>query len=317
MLLYEIDGVPPKSEVPQVLAIGKFDGVHIGHQAILDEARKHIDSHSRLAVMCFHPHPRYVLTGDSEFARQLTPPSERARILSEFGVDSLYVVQFNEPFAHTDADQFVKDHLSQLNLNQIVVGEDFRFGRGGKGDPLALRDYAEEMGVGVTVVADIEENGIKVSSSEIRRHLSDGRVERVDALLGRPYTVSGIVVGGDKRGRTIGFPTANLGEVGAYVPPKPGVYAVYVEIRGESGVAQHWGGVLNAGTRPTVNGENFRMEVHLLGFNGDLYGQTCRVSFLHRIRDEMKFESLDHLRQQIHKDCEQSRELLGLSSIQN
>lgn len=317
MQLYEVHGTFPTSDVAQVLAIGKFDGLHIGHQAILDEAREHLRSDSRLAVMCFHPHPSYVLTGEAEFAQQLTPPSERARILSDCGVDALYVVQFNQKFASIEAEDFVKRHLSKLQLHQIVVGEDFRFGRGGRGNWTSLKDYARDIGVDVTVVADIEENGLKVSSSEIRRHLSEGRVERVEALLGRPYTITGVVVDGDKRGRTIGFPTANLGNVENYVAPRSGVYAVSVAIRGESGTEQHWGGVLNAGTRPTVHGQDFRMEVHLLGFKGDLYGQTCRVSFLHRIREEMKFEGIEHLRNQIEKDCTQAGDLLGLSHFQN
>lgn len=317
MHVYEVDGVPAESDVSQVLAIGKFDGVHIGHQAILDTARKYLFANTRLAVMCFHPHPRYVLTGDPVYSRQLTPHQERVRILSEYGVEALYVLQFNPTFATIEAEDFVKQHLSRLNLRQIVVGDDFRFGQGGKGTASGLRDFAAEIGVDVSVVTDIEENGTKVSSSQIRRHLAEGRVEAAEALLGRAYAMTGIVVHGDKRGRTIGFPTANLGDVDAYVMPKAGVYAVSVAIPNPLGGEQHFAGVLNAGVRPTVDGTDFRVEVHLLGFAGDLYGEQCRVSFLSRIRDEMRFGGLDELKAQIEKDCAQARVLLGLPNAKN
>ncbi|WAH35362.1 bifunctional riboflavin kinase/FAD synthetase [Alicyclobacillus dauci] len=312
MQLYEVNGLPCESSVPQVLAIGKFDGVHIGHQAILDRARQLLEPGTRLAVMCFEPHPTYVLSGKAEYLRLLTPRGEKMRVLADHGVDALYVVQFNDAYAATDPEVFVKEHLGCLHLKHIVVGPDFRFGRGGKGTVQLLTEWATNMGVSVHVVAPVEENRAKVSSSQIRAHLEQGRVEAVEMLLGRPYSVTGPVIHGDERGRTIGFPTANLGDLDEYVMPKSGVYAVAVAIPAENGGSEHWFGVLNAGYRPTVNGQDFRLEVHLLGFNGDLYGKQCRVSFLHRIRDERKFSGLDELKDQIASDCTTARELLGL-----
>lgn len=313
MDLFQVNGLPEPSDVPQVLAIGKFDGVHIGHQAILDEARAYVSQGTRLAVMCFEPHPAFALTGNPMYKRVLTPQREKARVLSEFGVLALYVVQFDKAFAATEPEEFVQKHLSRLSLKQIVVGQDFRFGRGGKGDVATLARFANELGIGVREVAPVEENGAKVSSSQIRAHLVQGRVEAVQALLGRPYTVTGEVVHGDKRGRTIGFPTANLGQTDAFVMPASGVYAVSVAIEGEHSDESHWFGVLNAGMRPTVDGHDFRLEVHVLGFDGDLYGKQCRVGFLHRIRDERRFAGLDELKLQIRKDCDTAKELLGLS----
>ncbi|MFB5191473.1 bifunctional riboflavin kinase/FAD synthetase [Alicyclobacillus fastidiosus] len=310
MQLYEVTGLPAVSDVPQVLAIGKFDGVHIGHQAILDEARHYLQPGTRFAVMCFEPHPSYVLTRDKTYLRSLTPRAEKVRILQDHGVDALYTIHFNEAYASTEAEAFVKSHLARLNLERIVVGQDFRFGRGGKGDVATLTAYASEIGIGVSVVGEVEQNGVKVSSSHIRNHLGEGRVEAAEALLGRPYSITGTVVHGDARGRLIGFPTANLGDIDQYVLPKPGVYAVSVEMS-RSGV-EHWFGVLNAGYRPTVAGQDYRLEVHLLGFNGDLYGETCRVSFLHRIRDERKFSGLDELKAQIQSDCRTAQDMLGL-----
>jgi riboflavin kinase / FMN adenylyltransferase len=315
--LYEIDGLPSPIEIPQILVIGKFDGVHIGHQAILDQAKTYLQPGMRLAVMCFEPHPSFVLTGDKSYAQLLTPRKEKMRTLSDYGVDALYIAPFDERFSSIEAEAFVRDYLSPLCLRRIVVGPDFRFGRGGRGDVDALTRLGQEMGIEVTVVSPVEENGVKVSSSQIRSHLGEGRVEAVEALLGRPYAVTGVVVHGDKRGRTIGFPTINLGDTAEYVRPKGGVYAVSVQISSANGGKEHWFGVMNAGYRPTVSGTDYRMEVHLLGFTGDLYGQECRVSLLQRIRDEQKFSSLDALKSQIEEDCRVARTLLGLPQAEN
>lgn len=316
MLIREVEGIPPQSDVDQVLVIGKFDGVHIGHQAILDVARQHLTSETRLAVMSFDPHPAYVLTGNEAYLRALTPVDEKVRILSESGVGSYYSVRFNQAFASMDPEDFVVQFAERLRATHIVVGEDFRFGRGGSGNTQLLQELGERLGIHVSVVAPVVESGGKVSSSQIRAHLEAGRVEAAEALLGRPYSITGTVVHGDKRGRTIGFPTANLGAIDTYVMPKTGVYAVSVAILGDPsrqlGPEEHWFGVLNAGVRPTVDGVHFRLEAHLLGFNGDLYGKQCRVSFLRRIRDEQKFDGLEALKKQITLDSDKTRDIVGL-----
>ncbi|GMA59067.1 FMN adenylyltransferase /riboflavin kinase [Alicyclobacillus sacchari] len=313
MLFHEVHGVPPASEVPQVLAIGKFDGVHIGHQAILDAARREARLGERLAVLSFEPHPTYALTGNPEYLRTLTPRAEKVRLLAELGVGAYYAAQFNREFQSLTPDAFVETYLPSLAVRHVVVGDDFRFGRGGSGTIEVLRELAQRLGIGVTVVPPVEEGAHKVGSSQIRAHLAAGRVEAAEALLGRPYALTGTVVHGDKRGRLIGFPTANLGGIDQYVMPASGVYAVAVALLDETSSESHWFGVLNAGFRPTVEGTTFRVEVHLLGFSGDLYGRECRVSFLRRIRDERKFAGLDELKAQIERDCDVARELLGLS----
>ncbi len=310
-----MEGQAPASTAPQVLAIGKFDGVHLGHRAILNAARGLLAPEERLAVMSFEPHPTYALTGNPEYARWLTPRRERVRLFTELGVDAFYVARFDRAFQQLEPAAFVDGYLVPLRVRHVVVGPDFRFGRGGQGTVDVLRDLGRERGFDVQVVQPVEEHGHKISSSRIREHLREGRVEAAQALLGRPYVVSGEVVHGDKRGRTIGFPTANLGGIDAYVLPKTGVYAAFVEVEeAHHACSAHAFGVLNAGYRPTVDGRAFQLEVHLLDFDGDLYGKTLRASFLRRIRDEMKFESLEALKAQIARDCEVARALVGLSS---
>lgn len=309
MQVYHVTANPPASDVSQVLSIGKFDGVHIGHQAILREAKRHLER-GLFSVLSFSPHPAWVFAQKPGYDRSLTPFSEKARQLQVHGVDRLYDVHFSQEYAQTPAETFVLQHLAALKLSRVVVGFDFKFGNGGTADVDRLRELCDQIGVPVSVVQPVEENGVKVSSSQIRTHLSHGRVEAADALLGRPYVLVGTVVHGDAKGRELGFPTANLADTGDYVLPRTGVYAVAVEIV-EGGASSHWFGVLNAGFRPTVDGKSFRIEVHLLGFEGDLYGKSLRVSFLRRVRDEQKFDGIEALQRQIHADTQYVRSMLG------
>jgi riboflavin kinase / FMN adenylyltransferase len=313
MQVIQVHGRPESNQVPLVLAIGKFDGIHIGHQAILSTAKRYADN-AQLAVMTFHPHPTWVLSGKEAYRRLLTPLDEKCRVLEEHGVRWLYQVLFTKTYANTTAETFVHEHLGALRLERVVVGEDFRFGQGGQADTNTLMELCATIGVPVSVVRAVEENGTKVSSSQIRLHLENGRVEAVEALLGRPYAVVGTVIHGNALGRTIGFPTANLGDIDEFVLPRTGVYAVSVEIDGSDKRGhQNWFGVMNAGYRPTVNGSDYRLEVHLLGFDGDLYGQRLRVSLLRRVRDERRFGSLEELKAQIHQDVSQVKDMLGLT----
>lgn len=305
-----VTGGPPPSDESLVLAIGKFDGVHIGHQAILSAAKSDLAS-ARLAVMSFWPHPTYVLTGQADYARLLTPAEEKARLLEQQGVERIYEIHFTPEYATTPAETFVLEHLAKLRLKRVVVGADFRFGRGGKATVSDLKELCARIGVPVTVVNAVEENGVKVSSSQIRRHLSNGRVEAAEALLGRPYAVVGVVEHGDAMGRQIGFPTANLGRFDDYVIPQNGVYAASVAMTGTA-EARNWFAVVNVGTRPTVGGESLRVEAHLLGFAGDLYDATLRLSFLRRVRDERKFPGLDALKAQIGEDVRFVKQMLGM-----
>lgn len=317
MDVIQVTGRPPVSNEQLVLAIGKFDGVHIGHQAILRTAQSEL-SGALLAVMSFWPHPAWVLGEKQGYDRALTPFTEKVKLLEAFGVDRMYSVQFSKDYAAIPAETFVYEHLKSLNLKRVVVGSDFSFGRGGKAGVSDLENMCRDLGVPVSVVNQVEENGVKVGSTQIRTHLAEGRVEAAQALLGRPYTVTGRVVHGNALGRQIGFPTANLAGIEDYVIPASGVYAVSVEIEEESpnseqgARVQNWFGVLNAGTRPTVDGTEFRLEVHLFRFSGDLYGKSLRVSFLRRVRDEQKFDSVADLTSQIAKDVAKVESMLGI-----
>lgn len=317
MDVIQITGHPPASQEPLVLAIGKFDGVHIGHQAILRTAQSEL-SGALLAVMSFWPHPAWVLGGKPGYDRALTPFTEKVKLLESFGVDRMYGVQFSKEYAAIPAETFVYEHLKSLKLQRVVVGSDFSFGRGGRAGVEDLRNMCRELGVPVSIVNQVEENGTKVGSTQIRAHLSEGRVEAAQALLGRPYTVTGQVVHGNALGRQIGFPTANLGGIDDYVIPAAGVYAVSVEIEdpaldmGQRSRVQNWFGVLNAGTRPTVDGTSFRLEAHLFRFSGDLYNKSLRISFLRRVRDERKFANIDDLKAQIARDVATVESMLGI-----
>ncbi|QQE80848.1 bifunctional riboflavin kinase/FAD synthetase [Alicyclobacillus sp. SO9] len=312
MEIFEISKIPPESTTAMVLAIGKFDGIHIGHKAILQRAKTYQSQADDLAVMSLWPHPAWVLGGQKAYERSLTPFGEKVRRLEEQGVDKLYSVQFSTEYAKISAQEFVREHLSRLKLKRVVVGEDFHFGAGGKADVADLTRLCEDIGIPVTVVDHVEEHGIKVSSSQIREHITAGRVDAAEALLGRSYCIHGRVVEGDKRGRTIGFPTANLQETDLYVLPGSGVYAVSVALVQEGYNEQNWFGVMNVGVRPTVDGTKFQMEVHLLDFTGDLYGHIIEVSLLGRVRDEQKFESIEALKEQITRDVKTVREMFGL-----
>ena len=311
MEVITVDELPERSLRRQVLAIGKFDGVHIGHRAILDAAMANT-ADADLSVMSFTPHPVLVLTGQSTYRQVLTPLAQKGRLLTQYGVKRLYLVQFTREFAATSAQSFVSLYLSRLNLSGIVVGSDFRFGQGGLATGATLQALSQPLGIPVTIVSPVEQNGMKVSSSQIRKHLEAGRVEAAEALLGHAYTVTGTVVQGDALGRTIGFRTANLAGFDEFVMPKPGVYAVSVEIDGQHG--GHWFGVANAGYRPTVHGADFRFEIHLLGFHGDLYNKILHVSFLRRIRDEQKFGDISMLKDQIQRDVTLAKLMVGLDA---
>ncbi|MCL6637340.1 MAG: bifunctional riboflavin kinase/FAD synthetase [Alicyclobacillus sp.] len=329
MQCIEVIGRPPAAAAPQVLALGKFDGLHMGHQAILRAAQAEAAAQAaELAVMSFWPHPAWVLAQVPGYDRALTPLPEKARLLAALGVQRLYWVRFTEAYARIPATEFVEQHLAALRLAGVVVGPDFRFGQGGRADADDLIRLCTRLGITVRLVEPVTDGLGKVSSTRIREHLAKGQVEAAAGLLGRPYTVAGEVVHGDALGRTLGFPTANLSGLDAFVLPAAGVYAVRVEVYnspppatdGCVAVTTHLllgqpvlcaAGVLNVGFRPTVGGRNLRLEVHLLGFQGDLYGRYLRVSFLQRLRAERKFSGLDELRRQIAEDVTAAARVLG------
>jgi len=293
---------------PSVMAVGNFDGIHIGHQQLICKAVE-VGREMGLpaSVMTFYPHPRQVL-GHGVYANLITPFDEKMRVLENLGVQIVYVVHFTLAFAALSAEEFVQHFLARLNPQLVVVGFDYSFGRGGKANANTLKALGEGVGIHVDVVGSVNRYGEKISSTLIREKLSYGDVRLVHELLGRRYVVTGQVVHGEKRGRLLGFPTANVEPSEAYTVPKNGVYLVRVLL------PDGWcAGVMNIGTKPTFHDQMARtMEVHLLDFTGDLYGQELRVEFLDFLRDEKKFFSVDELIAQIHSDVAEARSRLAL-----
>jgi riboflavin kinase/FMN adenylyltransferase len=294
-----------------VVAIGNFDGLHRGHQVVIAAARARADADGRaLALMTFRPHPRRFFRPDDEPFR-LTPFRAKVRAIADLGVDTLFVWRFDAQMASISAEAFVEKILhGGVGATHVVVGHDFAFGnkRGGNAD--LLHTKGDELGFGVTVVepAKDAENEI-YSSSVIRQYLRDGQPQRAAALLGRLWEMEGRVLEGDQRGRTIGFPTANV-EPAEYMRPASGVYAVRAGITiGDK--TQWYDGVANFGVRPTVDGERLLLETHLFDFTGDLYGKYIRVALVEHLRPERKFENFAALQEQIAADSQQAREYLA------
>jgi riboflavin kinase / FMN adenylyltransferase len=294
-----------------VVAIGNFDGVHIGHRAVIDAARGIAKAASApLAVLTFEPHPRSVfLPGAPPF--RLTPFRAKARLLAEAGIDDLFLLRFDRRLAARSAEEFVADLLvGRLGASHIVVGQDFTFGRGRGGNPALLQAMGARLGFAVTVLEPLADDDGKIcSASRIRRHLADGRPRDAAELLGRPWEIEGRVRQGDRRGRELGFPTANLG-IADYLPPAPGVYAVRAAI--EEGGGPAWrDGVANFGRRPTFDGVDWRFETFLFDFAGDLYGRHLRVAVIDFIRPDLKFDGADALIRQMKDDAVRARAILA------
>ncbi|MBI5646588.1 MAG: bifunctional riboflavin kinase/FAD synthetase [Ignavibacteriae bacterium] len=294
---------------PSVLTLGTFDGVHRGHAAIIDTVRAEARRTGlRSVLLTFDPHPREVLRPDNAPVHLLTTIDERLRIFAGHGLDLCIVLPFTRDLSMLEADEFFRDIIvGALGAREVVVGVDHAFGRGRGGRLDALRAMGVASGVGVTVVPELVEDGVKVSSTSVRTALLDGDAARAAALLGRPYSFEGIVRRGDGLGRTLGFPTANIhSDTGRKLIPKPGVYAVTVVV---DGVER--GGMLNIGRRPTVSDqEHLSVEVHIFDFHGDLYGMSAEVRLVARLRDEARFASAVELVAQLHEDERTARALV-------
>lgn len=291
---------------PQVLAIGDFDGVHLGHQEVIKRA---LEDGKRLgiptSIMTFHPHPREVL-GQQKYTTLLTPVSQKQRQLEQLGVDYMYIVSFDADLMKVTPEQFVEHMLIPMQVNTVIVGFDFTFGYLGAGTPDTLCELAHGR-FAVEIIRPFQRNGSKVSSTLVREHLLAGQVEEATALLGRPYAVRGTIVTGDGRGRTIGFPTANVELHEPFVTPALGVYAVRAVLDGTA-----YNGVMNLGKKPTFvdNLEKPTLEVHLFDFSESVYGKELTIEFISYLRPERKFSAIDELISQIHRDADQARTLL-------
>ena len=303
-----INGLPEAGGFrPTVMAIGNFDGIHIGHQQLIRRATELAElSGAPASVLTFYPHPREVL-GKGQYANLLTPFDEKMHVLAELGITTTYVANFTNEFASLTAEEFVFRFLAPLNPQTVVVGFDYGFGRGGKADASQLKQLAERIGIYVDIVGPVNRYGEKVSSTLIREKLSYGDMRLVQELLGRPYALTGQVVHGEKRGRLLGFPTANIQATESYTLPKNGVYLVRVLVQN-----QWCAGVMNIGTKPTFHDQTHRsLEAHLFGFEGDIYGQLVRVEILDFLRDEKKFFSVDELIAQIRSDVQEAHARLA------
>jgi riboflavin kinase / FMN adenylyltransferase len=334
-------------KTPTVIALGNFDGVHRGHQTVIapvitaarsikarvmkpvepvlagvaaseaaGEAASEPDRSSPLAtVVMFHPHPQEFFSGQSRLL--LTPIQEKALLLEQMGIEQLVVIPFDRDLASLSPTEFVEQILiERLQTQQISVGRDFRFGCKRQGTITDLQEIAAQHQIPVEVAPLYLQQGERISSSAIRQFLSQGQISQVNQLLGRAYSLTGLVVAGQQLGRTISFPTANLQLPPNKFLPRLGVYSVWVELPADSGADSGAASVLqpaviNLGRRPTVAGEQLTVEAHLLDWTGDLYGQTLTVRLHQFLRPEQKFPSLDALKHQIQQDCDRARILLA------
>lgn len=290
------------------VAIGAFDGVHRGHQAVIATARAAAhDLKVPLAVVSFDPHPRRWFQPDAAPFRLMTP-DQMARALEPLGVQRLYLLPFDAEMAGMSDEGFASEVLAGgLGIRHAAVGFDFTFGKGRTGSPEALRRFGTDLGFSVSVADRLDDpNGLKLSSSAVREALKAGDMDRAAAILGRPFAIAGEVVHGDKRGRTIGVPTANV-PLGDYMRPAYGIYAT----RSRLGDGRVIDGVANLGIRPMFETEQPMLEVWLFDFDEDLYGQTIETDLVARLRGEMKFDGLDALKAQINTDADAARAVLA------
>ena len=302
-----------KKKLPYpVLTLGNFDGVHLGHQAIfkklIDRAKK---MNGTSVVYTFVPHPLRVIAPERA-PRLLTTYKDKIRLIENSGIDAIICANFTKKFATISAESFVRDILHNLiGVKEIIIGANYNFGKGRKGSPALLKELGKELGFKVTVLDEVQNNDVTLSSSRIRALVAKGKVDEAAAMLGRYYSSEGIVIEGANRGkRLLNTPTANLLTANELLP-KDGVYAVTVEINGKM-----YGGASNIGHNPTFKEKQFSFETHILDFDGELVGKTIRVHFVKRVRDEMKFSSARELSRQLKIDIEEIRNILNEPSDQ-
>jgi riboflavin kinase / FMN adenylyltransferase len=302
MQVFESLDVPVTVTNP-VLTIGNYDGVHIGHRTIIEIVKgKAREIGGTSMLMTFQPHPLHVLRPDKELP-SITPVKEKIRLIEEAGIEVLLIVPFTQEFSQITPEAYVKDILvGKLGIRGLVVGYDFRFGRGGRGDMEGMKKYAESHGFFLEVVNAVTIGGEKVGSNKIRKLLQNGEVDKANLLLGRPYMIRGAVVHGEGRGRAFGFPTINMKTDFDLVPPN-GVYISEVMVGGE-----RLQSVTNIGYNPTFGGQERSIETFILDYGRDLYGQDVRLFFHVKWREEVRFENAEELRKQIERDVNSARD---------
>lgn len=288
-----------------VVTVGTFDGVHEGHRTLIETVVKKAGHRkARSVIITFDPHPREIINPGSGGIKMLTTLEERKEILAGMGVDAVVVIPFTRDFSLLTSEEFVKDIVyNQIGVSEFVIGYDHHFGRDRTGTIETIERLGKELGFEAYVVSKTEMGSLTVSSTAIRKMLQEeGGVEQAALLLGRPYILNGVVVHGDEIGRTLGYRTANIKpEHPNKVVPKDGVYAVKARIDGT-----WYKAMMSIGFRPTFGGTERALEVHIFGFNTDIYGKTIQVRFVKHLREELRFESAEALKQQIMKDEEEA-----------
>lgn len=295
-----------------VITIGTFDGVHTGHQQIIAQLRNEAAAiNGETVIITFHPHPRRIVEGAAHPVQLLTTLDEKLLLLEQHGVDHVVVVPFDTSFSNQTAEAYVEHFLyEKLHPHTIIIGYDHRFGKNRQGDYRLLENYGRQLGFAVKEIPEQLLNEVTVSSTRIRKAIAQNDIATANRFLGHPYFFEGLVVEGNKLGRTIGYPTANL-QVSdpEKLIPGNGVYAVTAALL--PGTGSLLKGMMNIGVRPTVNGTNRTIEVNLFDFDADIYGKKLRVSVQHHLRDEQKFNGLDALKAQLANDKLKAQELLS------
>lgn len=298
-----IEQLPPFRKA--VITIGSFDGVHQGHQKIISMMKTEAENiGGETIIITFDPHPRKIVAGGNHPIALLTSIEEKAILFEQFGIDHMVVVPFTGEFSKMSPESYVESFLVEyFRPSTVIVGYDHRFGLNRKGDFKLLEKLGPQYHFKVIEIPEHVLHSIAISSTHIRKSLNEGKLEEANEYLGYPFLLRGNVVHGDKKGRTIGFPTANLGHINQdKLIPLNGVYAVKVKLQIH---AVSFIGMMNIGVRPTLNGQERRIEVHLINFQEELYGKDIIVQMFRKIREEIKFSNLNALRAQIEKDREE------------
>lgn len=300
-IIRRIEDIPPG--MPSVVTVGVFDGVHLGHQAIMSQVRSAAQKLGvRSVAVTFDRNPQE-LVNPSHPVPYISTLRQKLGLVEEQGMDIALVLPLDRELLDMPPEQFVTDILHErLCAVKLVVGANFRFGKGRAGNVQLLQKMGRELGFEVTAVPPVMADGRTVSSTAIRRLIAEGKTELANWMLGHPFSLEGTVVAGEEIGRTLGYPTANIQPAEKQIVPGRGVYAVQTCL----GI-----GVANIGTRPTVSGQKSGIEVYILDFSGNIYGRELEVDFLHRLRDEVKFPDAETLKKQIEADIQRARQLIG------
>ncbi len=293
-----------------VVTVGTFDGVHLGHQKILNRLKKIASSvGGETVLLTFHPHPRKVLFNDKT-VKLIHTLDEKIEVLKKNGLDHLVIYPFNRSFSTFSAERYIEELLvNQLKTHTLVIGYDHHFGNDRKGNIELLNSLKNKYNYHLEEISAHEINEIKVSSTKIRKAIYDGNIHLVPNYTGHPFHFSGIIIKGDGIGKTINYPTANI-SISSHekIIPKKGVYAVKCELKNK----KYGNGIMNIGNRPTIGiNQNESIEIHLFGFNEDIYGEILKVNVIKKIRDEKKFKNLKALKAQIDKDCVKANQILS------